>query len=433
MNNTNMGRQRLTLKPRVPIWLSIILLGLPLTHAFTIDFPFRWRLSEVIAWLLAPAIIVRPWGIRSLRGKAFIYGFTAYILYTGGIGLVMSQFVPIEIPAALEGTIAPIYRTLLESARLIAALAVVIAIYAYVRANGRLEAILMRIIAGGIFLSLYTVYEIAVLYLGFPLPLAPGSRSIPGFPVAATMYEPSSAGSYGAMVALLSFGLLTEGVGRIFPLVGVIAGIATVILTTSRTGVVSLTIGFAVLLLTYLVKHREGLIGMVLGLAIGMFGVWVAVVLAEKWLGALFYNRFNVYSVQYYLAVRQDEIYANVLPHVSKWPFGLGQGLWLYLVGGGATAARLVVEGGVIGMVLLGMMALGLLNAVLRIILEERVGPLKVSTVAAATATLVGLYNYVNLSDTWIWVVLALPIVASEVKPGRQLKTPVRKMVSQKA
>jgi hypothetical protein len=44
---------------------------------------------------------------------------------------------------------------------------------------------------------------------------------------------------------------------------------------------------------------------MVLSLVISMFGAWAVVLLAERGLGVLFYNSFNVRSVKYYLAVRQ--------------------------------------------------------------------------------------------------------------------------------
>jgi len=402
----------------IPTWLVVVLLGLPLTHAPTVDFAFRWRLSEIVAWLFGPMLLLRSWYFRSLQMKLFAYGLLAYVLYTGALGLVMSNFVPIRVIAALEGTISPFFRTVLESARFIAGIVVVKAIYEYCHNDySKLKSVVVVIVASGMMLSLYAFYEVAVLYLGVPLPLAPGSRSLPGFPVAATMYEASAAGSFAAAVALLSCGLLVgEGGGmRVFALIGLALGILGVVLTTSRTGLASLAVGSIVFLLTYSVKFKKYWTQVVMLLVTGAVVVWGVIALAERWLGSLFFARFSHYSVSYYLQIRQTEIYASVLPDLSEWPLGLGQGLWLYLIGGGASLARLIMEGGLIGVIFLAMMCFGLLSAIFRLIfLFETVRPISIGIVAAAIGTLVGLYNYVNLTDIWIWVVLALPVVASE-------------------
>jgi hypothetical protein len=90
----------------------------------------------------------------------------------------------------------------------------------------------------------------------------------------------------------------------------------------------------------------------------------------------------------------------------------------------------LVVEGGAVGMIMFRTMALSVLWATLRIICDEILEPLKIYTVAAAIATLIVLYNYVNVTDIWIWIVLALPVIASELGKERYLKTPIKDVIS---
>lgn len=408
-----------TVEFRFPTWLKVALFGLPLTHAPTIDMPFRWRISEIVAWIMAPAVLFSSWRFRNFTTRIFILAMTAYVLYTAVLGVAMAWFVPIKVPAALEGTFSPVFRTLLESARLIGALVMVKAVCRYVSASENFERIVRAIIAGGIFLFCYTVYEILVLYLGLGLPLLPGSRSIPGFPVAATMYEPSSAGSYGAVTALLSTSLLAGRRGKVVGVIGLIAGILTVILTTSRTGVASFAIGTIALLLLVALKGRAGAARMISVGVVSGLAVWGGVVLGQHWLGKMFYNRFNLYSVQYYMEVRSEEIYSRLIPDLLDWPLGLGQGLWLFLVGGGASAPRLVVEGGFIGLLFLSVMLVALLDGVRQCVVLSREGLLEIDgVIAAVVATIVGLYNYVNVSDAWIWVILSLPIAALEI--GRQ-------------
>jgi hypothetical protein len=99
-----------------------------------------------------PVVLTLSSGILSVRAKAFIHGFEAYTLYTGAIGFVVSGFVPVEVPAALEGIVGPIRRTLLESARMIAALTILMVVYTNVRTNRQFEAILRRIVARGFIL-----------------------------------------------------------------------------------------------------------------------------------------------------------------------------------------------------------------------------------------------------------------------------------------
>lgn len=409
---------RKTAKFRFPMWLKIALFGLPLTHAPTIDMPFRWRISEIVAWIMAPAILFSSWRFRNLTTRIFVLAMAGYATYTAILGVVMAWFVPINVSAALEGTFSPVLRTLLESARLIGSLVMVKAVCRYVSTSENFERVVRAIIVGGIFLFCYTVYEILVLYLGLGLPLLPGSRSIPGFPVAATMYEPSSAGSYGAVTALLSMILLAgRSRGKVAGVIGLIAGILTVILTTSRTGAASFAIGTTTLMLLLALKERFGVarvisFGVVAGLA-----VWGGFVLGQHWLGKLFHDRFNLYSVQYYMRVRREEIYSRLIPDLLDWPLGLGQGLWLYLVGGGASAPRLVVEGGFIGLLFLTVMLVALLAGVWQCVVLSREGlPGIEGVIAAVVATIVGLYNYVNVSDAWIWVILSLPLAALEIE-----------------
>lgn len=414
-----------TAKLRFPMWLKIALFGLPLTHAPTIDMPFRWRISEIVAWIMAPAILFSSWRFRNPITRIFILAMAIYVSYTAILGMVMAWFVPVEVSAALEGTVSTVLRTLLESARLIGSLVMVKAVCRYASASENFERVVRAIIVGGIFLFCYTVYEILVLYLGLGLPLLPGSRSIPGFPVAATMYEPSSAGTYGAATALLSTSLLAErSRGKVVGVIGLIAGILTVVLTTSRTGVASFAIGTITLVLLLALKGRLGVAKVISLGVVASLTVWGGVVLGQHWLEKLFYNRFNLYSVQYYMKVRSEEIYSRLIHDLLDWPLGLGQGLWLFLVGGGASAPRLVVEGGFIGLFFLGVMLVALLAGVWQCFVLLREGlPGIDGIIAAVVATIVSLYNYVNVSDAWIWVVLSLPLAALETERRRMSRT----------
>jgi multisubunit Na+/H+ antiporter MnhB subunit len=147
-----------------------------------------------------------------------------------------------------------------------------------------------------------------------------------------------------------------------------------------------------------------------IGTILGLLGLLVAY-LSSRLLGQMFYARFSSYYVEYSLSLRYQETYQYVVPDLLQYTLGLGQGLWLYSVGGGAGLARLVVEGGLPGLIFLGNSFAVLWITLIRLVKTCR-RALEGSLVAAVIATLVSLYNYVNITDLWIWVVLSLPFVA---------------------
>jgi len=324
----------------------------------------------------------------------------------------MAFFVNIEVPAALEGTLHPFFRTALESMRFGAGFVLLLGCLKYAVTFEDLKVILKALILGGIMSSIYAVYEGLVLYVGLPGPLGPGSRSLPGFPVAGSMYEASAAGTYAAVTMLLSLGVFLE---RKFFLsgIGIISSMLGILITTSRTGVVAALVGSFIFigLLIKIQKIRQVSITMFTSIIIYLIGSIVAIGV----IGELFYNRLYLaeYQLQYHLSIR-EQVYKNALLDFMRYPAGLGQGLWLYLEGGGVGWARLAVEGGIIGLFLITNAIVALGYCISRLVSQDLTA-LEASIISAVCSTFVALFNYVNITDSWILVVLGLPFVALKV------------------
>jgi hypothetical protein len=405
-NNYGMGFGNMNRFEKIALYTALF--TLPFTHAPTVDLPFRWRIAELIAWLVGIPLILKPVRVWSKLAKVFLVALGSYMLWCASVGVVNAFFITVKVPAALEGTYHPLFRTVLESFRFAASWVLVAWLFRYVTTQDKLRTTLTLIVLGGNATSVYAIYETMVLFWGFPGPLLPGSRSIPGFPVASTMYEPSSVGSYAAIAMLLALGLFLEKKSFTAGL-SVLLNAIGILVATSRTGVAASAVGLLVFLLILL---QQGQIrsSVKIGTSLGLIGL-LAAYLSSRLLGQKFYERFSSYYVEYSLSLRYQETYQYVVPDLLQYTLGLGQGLWLYSVGGGAGLARLVVEGGIPGLIFLGNGFAVLWITLIRLVKTCR-RALEGSLVAAVIATLVSLYNYVNITDLWIWVVLSLPFVA---------------------
>lgn len=403
--------------------LIVILACLPLTHAPTIDLLFRLRISELLVWAYALPVLTRRWYWSRLT--AFFFGaLWSYTIYTGLVGIVQGFTIEVEVEAALLGTYHPVLRALLETARLSGGVLLGVWVVSRVRSRDDLLRVVTGFGIGGIILAAYVMYEVMVFFGGMPLPILPGSRSIPGFPVAATMYEPSAVGSFGAAVASLAFGVLGERRFRL-GLAMLCAGLISVLLSTSRTGLVMLVSVVMIWMVLTLRYNLRRLIGGLL--ALGVTG-YVTFIYAEKLLGDFFYKRFNMYSFMYYLQVRQEETYSQVIPSLAKLPWGYGEGLWLYAVGGGNGFGRLLAEGSLPGVIFL-VAALMALSICMFQLVRSNLKSLEMGIIGASIGTIVGLYNYVNITDLWLWFVFALPFAAwrirkQELRGLRYVKSP---------
>ncbi|MFN3420617.1 MAG: hypothetical protein ACK40X_02675, partial [Armatimonadota bacterium] len=93
---------------------------------------------------------------------------------------------------------------------------------------------------------------------------------------------------------------------------------------------------------------------------------------------------------------------------------GFGQGLLIFHSGGVAGMARLLIEGGFIGTICLIALQANIVRCLLRILCEtsSEIRDISPFLTASYVSCFVTTFNYINVTDMWIWFVWGLPAVA---------------------
>ncbi len=396
---------------------------LPFTQAPTLRLLFRWRAAELVAWLLVPLVLGMLPGVwKALPGPArwYLLAMLGYFVYSGGIGLASAPFVElVGDPRVLEVLYHPLLRTFLETARGMAALSLVA--FGLVSLRGRADAVaaVTALCLGGALTGIYALYQTVDLRLGGVLPLLPGTLAHDYLRPFSTFYEPTGLGSYTAAAALLALGLMGPGTRRGLWLVALAANLLGLVLSLSRAGVAGFAVGGGVFMILVLLQRQlRAVVYMPLMGAV----VWGAWTMTEVLVGQLREHLFSESWVTYSMELRL-EVYSRLWSLLRDNPAGVGQGLWLFREGGVPGVVRLVVEGGVVGLLcLLGLHCASVI-ALKRLLRadEQNTRRLAACVAGAYVATSVVAFNYIHTTDAWIWFVWALPVlILSAVHPAER-------------
>ncbi len=395
--------------------LNLAIVCLPLTQVPTLKLLVRLRISEVIAWASLPRYI-RTTIMRGVGrpARCFVISMALYFFYTGVVGVALSPVAEIHLSNVLDYFINPFFRSLLETARGIAALGIIVD---SLRQAGR-PADFSRYCAllawGGAISGSYALYQASSLAFGLELPLLPETLSPDsGFRPFGTFYEPTGTGSFTAASTLLSLYFVVSA-GRKLPwLVCLLLNASGFFVSLARAGWLGLAAGCAVLLAGSMLRHRHlPLMTATLCMGAGalLVGWWTAeAIFGSRVIGfalsAEWFSQTAPSRIEAYYRMSRE------LPEI--WGLGFGQGLYIFRGGGAPGFVRLIMEGGVAGVILLLLMH-GTAVYCIRRLRENRsdgMGRLSMFLAAAYASCVVTTLNYINTTDIWIWFVWSLPVI----------------------
>jgi len=396
--------------------MRFVVFCLPFTQVPTFKWLLRWRISEVLAWLRLPfhlAILSRLTKQMPAIIRHILLAMIGYFFYTGVIGIVHAPFLEIRVEEAMEHTIHPVLRTLLETARGFASISVFIGLLVAVRNWEEFSQIVKVFAWSGAVAGAYGVYQATVLGFRLPLPLLPGTLFHEGYARPfATFYEPTGMGSFTAVALLFSLHLIyyDRSVSGIICLSMNALGL---FVSLSLAGFLGLITGMIVLILTLMWRRRD-LFPSILSAASLGGALWIGYIAGIILFGEeqVFFS-FSSYWLEYSLAGRA-EAYSQLPSLFMEFPYGFGQGLFLFYGAGAPGFARLLLEGGIIGMVFLALFHMNSARCLIRLLRRssEQMERLVPFLVAAYVSSLVTTVNYINTTDMWIWFVWSLPAVA---------------------
>jgi hypothetical protein len=395
---------------------------LPFTQAPTIKILMRIRISEVLAWISSPRMMLR--GVRDLprTTRRYLTLMATYFGYMALLGLYMWPQVAAD-SRVLEYLIHPALRAALEAARLVACLGLVVWACRVVATWDRLRDVLKAATLGGAFASLYGVYQAMALRSGMALPMLPGTLNQMSPRPFSTFYEPTGFGSYEAVATILSLYLATSTRGLFWSAVCFL-NVVGVVMSLSAAG--ALALGAGLIAMVVLSPLRSTLVAPAIAVALSaalyvstsVIGSDVTSVSTSSW---WFQNRLDERVLQFSVAMED----------VGNHPLGIGVGNYLLRGHGAYGASRLLVEGGVPGTLAVLLLYAMAWRAARRLAKADDDAARKLAPYAGgATAAVFAVsLNYINTTDSWLWVFMSLPIVgwtvymrthAQALRPTRQ-------------
>lgn len=389
---------------------------LPFTQAPTFKFFMRWRISELIAWIFL------PFHLKMLRQiikstpspiRWVLWSMGAYFIYTGLIGIAYAPFAEVRVEAALEYFISPVLRTFLETARGFASVSLLIGLLTVVRSRNEFERLLKVFVWSGAISGGYNVYQASVLSFGLPLPLLPGTLYHESYARPfGTFYEPTGAGSFTAVTTLLTLYFLFAERRPIWLICLTLNGLGFFV-SLARAGWIGLLAGGSILLLILILRHRslfQPVIAIVIAVGIFWLGYLVAV-----WL----FGEFRVWWAlsSYWLEYswkQRAEGYAQVPFLIREFLIGAGQGLLIFHSAGAPGFIRLLLEGGLIGSICILVLHFNIIRCLLKFLRYKPFYHMKdiyPFLAASYLSCFITTFNYINVTDMWIWFVWTLPAI----------------------
>lgn len=408
--------------------IYIIVFCLPFTQVPTLKLLMRWRISEVLAWLYLPLHLSALQRLFKQMPAPVFWFFSAmvgYFLYTGLIGLIHSFFVEIKVNKAIEYTLSPFLRTVLETARGFASISLFIGMLVVVYNWEAFHRVIKLFVWSGAVSGSYGVYQAAVLALNLPLPLLPETLYHEGSARPfGTFFEPTGMGSFTAATFLLSlYFLFTEP--RLLWLVCLILNGLGFFVSLSRAGWAGLIAGGCVLSLALMWHKRNPFLAIFIAIILTAGTLWLCYLAGLKLFGEQKLRfAFSYYWLEYTLRPRV-EAYNQLLPLFKEFLYGFGQGLFLFYSGGAPGLMRLLIEGGLVGTFCIALMHINSIRCLLRLraTSSKQTQMLLPFLLASYVSSIVTTLNYTNVTDMWIWFVWMLPAVSLWVaSKGERLK-----------
>ena len=415
---------------RVRWFMYAAVLFLPFTHAGTFTFVFRWRISEFYAWFLLPFAFKGP---RDLPGRIhwsaylFVGSVVGYFIYTGLVGVASAPSVDTgHNPFVVNVNIHPVFRTLIESARGLGAVILVITLLRRTRDWDDWRLLIQMFVLGGVLTALYGIYQGLGTALDIHLPLIPGTALIASTRPGSTLYEPSGFGAFVAVaVALCAYLIVSHARRRrlwIFCFGILLIGL---VLSLSRTGLVAAAVAYLVLAIASPSSLPRIMSTTVLVVAF----VWIGVQITNSLLGSEVLGLQSA-NLQSRVEVLYNYYTDRAAVYLVSTPQGVGGGLYTYTESNVAGWERLMVEGGLVGLAFLFTMHLSIIRALLALWARPDLEGRRFAPYAAAAygATVMVLTNYALVTDMWLWIAMGLPVIAASVRPIRSASPGVSRL-----
>ena len=394
-----------------PRWILLALFAtLPLLQAPTIKIFGRVRVSELLAWLLL------PWAFLMLRRvavaapiRAVVVRLCLYIAWTGFIGALLAVRLA-EDSDQSRFFVSPILRPLLESGRLLAVVAVLLVAALLIKSWGDVEALLCMFVLGATLAAVYGFYQMVTQASGVGLPLLPGTLSAAIPRPYSTFYEPTGFGSFAAVAAFLAV-FLGLNRNRIW-MVAAAVNLAAVFISLSRAGILALVIGAFATLLVAGVRSKVVVVAVAVPLVLATY---FAFEYATSVIGAdAVATHLSSYKVSQAVDERVGEYGRSLTGLGVMGVTGVGQGNYIFVRGGAPGWARVLAEGGLIGIALLVSLNRRSISALwaLRGHPYHRARAAAPLLIGSYTATVVVWANYINTTDLWLWAPIILPVLA---------------------
>ena len=393
-----------------PQWmLFVALICLPFTQAPTAKLMARWRISELLAWLLIPWSLTKVsviMGQLPMCIRVYLIGVGVYFLYTGLVGMVTSPFLPVLDEISLQHIHQPTLRVLLESFRGLAILSMISSIIYSVNSWDDLRTAVRCFVLGGAISAIYGVYQTVAIAFALPVLFLPGTlrqeHSVRPF---STFYEPTGFGSYTAVAVILSLYLLEESNKRWVWRSCLALNIIGLIFSLSSAGFLSFGAGLFVLLLFSFKR-------VIFFVPIGASLLWIGLLFMRNLAGE---EKVTTALSQWWFENRlteRIEAYQSVLAELISNPLGIGQGNYLIIAGGAPGLARVIVEGGVIGIMSFLLVHLSVVVSIVWLFRAQDLEAKRFAAFVAAAYLSICLifFNYIHIVDLWLWFVMCLPI-----------------------
>lgn len=396
--------------------IYITIFCLPFTQAPTLKLLARWRISEVLAWLYLPLHLS---ALRRLVKQMpapvfwFLFAMIGYFFYTGLIGVTRALFVEVKINKAVEYTLSPFLRTILETARGLASISLFIGMLIVVYNWVEFHRVIKLFVWSGAVSGGYGVYQAAVLALKLPLPLLPETLYQEGFSRPfGTFYEPTGMGSFTATTLLFSLYLLFTEPKLLWLVCFILNGLGFFV-SLSRAGWAGLIAGGCVLLLA-LMWHKRNPFLSIFAAIILTGALWLCYLAGLKLFGEQTLQfALSRYWLEYSMRPRVEGY--NQLPSLlNEFLYGFGQGLFLFYGGGAPGLMRLLIEGGLVGAFCLALLHINSIRCLLHLWTTsfEQTREFLPFLLASYVSSIIIILNYINVTDMWIWFVWSLPAVA---------------------
>lgn len=439
--------------------VAVAVATLPFLQVPALKVLARWRLTDVLLAAIALRLVLIDRDLvrerlrqQPVTSRIALASVAFYAVYTGGVGIMRALTSPELAQTKLVAIyfVHPLLRVALETARMVAVVALIVAVVVVVVDEELLKRVLTFSLIGGIVVLVYAAYQ-TVAFFYIDLPLFPGTFQLSNGRVGATFFEPTGFGSFAAVVAFLGLARWQfDDRQKMLSLAAVMGGAFAAQFVISRAAAIAMIGGLILIVIAPRLTFRRKIFLVTPVIVFSVAGLFAAIALIGPGDVKAVYTTFRLGND---LRERVADLRAQPgepVPIGGQLPsetplgaelrrdlleyvdlplrvIGVGQGVALISSGRGSYGiARLVQEGGVPGVVALGFFHICVLASAV-LIWRRRTGAVQGALpplVAAYGASSVITLNYANVTDAWLWFAAALLLAAAGQNPEGAARGP---------